>query len=71
MTAPDHQIIRDVQRRLRAQQGELGPRQPVPILDQVVGYRGWGRPVTGAGISAWTCPGTWTAAGGGSAAAAM
>jgi endonuclease III len=35
--APDHQIIREVQRRLRAQQGELGPRRPVPILDQVVG----------------------------------
>ena len=35
--APDHQIIREVQRRLRAQQGEPGPRQPMPILDQVVG----------------------------------
>ncbi len=37
MTAPDHQIIREVQRRLRAQQGELGLSQPMPILDQVVG----------------------------------
>ena len=34
---PDHQIIVEVQRRLRAQQGELEPRQPVPVLDQVVG----------------------------------
>lgn len=31
------QIIRKMQRRLRAQQGELEPRQPMPILDQVVG----------------------------------
>jgi endonuclease III len=37
VTAPDHQIIREVQRRLRGQQGQLGPRQPMPILDQVVG----------------------------------
>jgi endonuclease-3 len=34
---PDHQVIREVRRRLRAQQGEPGPRQPVPVLDQVVG----------------------------------
>jgi endonuclease-3 len=31
------QVIREVQRRLRAQQGELEPRQPMPILDQVAG----------------------------------
>jgi endonuclease-3 len=37
VTAPDHQIIREVQRRLRAQQGEFEPRQLMPILDQVVG----------------------------------
>ncbi len=37
MTASGHQAIREVQRRLRAQQGELAPRQPVPVLDQVVG----------------------------------
>jgi hypothetical protein len=37
MTASDHQVIREVQRRLRAQQGELEPRQPVHVLDQVVG----------------------------------
>lgn len=37
MTASGHQVIREVQRRLRAQQGEVEPRQPVPVLDQVVG----------------------------------
>lgn len=37
MTVPGHQVIREVQRRLRAQQGELAPRQPVPVLDQVIG----------------------------------
>jgi endonuclease III len=37
VTAPGHQIIREVQRRLRAQQGEFEPRQLMPILDQVVG----------------------------------
>ncbi len=35
--APDHQIIREAQRRLHARRGELGPWQPVPVLDQVVG----------------------------------
>lgn len=30
------QIIREVQRRLRAQQGKFEPKQPVPVLDQVV-----------------------------------
>jgi endonuclease III len=37
VTAPDHQVVREVQRRLRAQQGELEPRQPAPVLDQLVG----------------------------------
>ncbi len=37
VTAPDHKTIREVRRRLREQQGELGPRQPIPILDQLVG----------------------------------
>ena len=37
MTAPDHRTIREAQRRLRAQQGEFQPKQPMPILDQVVG----------------------------------
>jgi endonuclease III len=37
MTASGHQVIREVQRRLRAQQGEVEPRPPVPVLDQVVG----------------------------------
>jgi endonuclease III len=37
VTAPDHQIIREVQRRLGAQQGEFEPRQLMPILDRVVG----------------------------------
>lgn len=37
VTASDHQVIREVQRRLRTRQGEIGPRQPVPVLDQVMG----------------------------------
>ena len=37
MTTPGHQIIEAVQRRLRAQQGELEPRLALPVLDQVVG----------------------------------
>jgi endonuclease-3 len=37
VTAAGHQIIREVQRCLRAHEGEPEPRQPVPILDQVVG----------------------------------
>lgn len=37
MTTPGHQIIRAVQRRLRAQQGKFVPRPPLPIIDQVVG----------------------------------
>jgi len=35
--AHDHQVFREDQRRLRAQQGELGSRQPVSVLNQVVG----------------------------------
>lgn len=37
VTVSGHQVIREVQRRLRAQQGELAPQQRRPILDQVVG----------------------------------
>ncbi len=37
MTAPGHQTIREAQRRLRAQQGEFMPKQPLPVLDQVIG----------------------------------
>ena len=37
VTTPGHQIIEAVQRRLRAQQGELEPRLALPVLDQVVG----------------------------------
>lgn len=37
VTASDRQTVREVQRRLRAQQGELEPRPPMPVLDQVVG----------------------------------
>lgn len=37
MTVPEDQTIREVQHRLRTQQGEFVPKQPLPILDQVVG----------------------------------
>jgi endonuclease-3 len=37
VTVPGPQTIREVQRRLRAQQGKFEPKQPMPILDQVVG----------------------------------
>jgi endonuclease-3 len=37
MADPDHRIIREAQRRLRAQQGGFEPKQPMPILDQIVG----------------------------------
>jgi len=37
VTVPDHRVIRDVQRRLRAQQGGFEPKPPMPILDQIVG----------------------------------
>lgn len=36
-TTPGHQIIREVHRRLREQQGDPQPRRAVPILDQLVG----------------------------------
>jgi endonuclease-3 len=37
VTAPGHEAIREVQRRLRAQDGDPEPLPPAPILDQVVG----------------------------------
>jgi len=37
VAVPGHQAIREVQRRLRAQQGEFEPKQPMPIIDQIVG----------------------------------